>query len=63
MPQIRVTCKPDGTVQVKAEGFTGETCRAFTAPYTKAIGQIDSDTPTAEAFETSHETEQQRERA
>jgi Protein of unknown function (DUF2997) len=50
MGQIRILARPDGTVQVTANGIPGAACKDATAPYEKAMGQVTDDRPTHELF-------------
>jgi hypothetical protein len=36
--EIYITFKPDGTIQIEAEGFQGSECLSATQPYEKALG-------------------------
>ncbi|MEW5850496.1 MAG: DUF2997 domain-containing protein [Myxococcota bacterium] len=51
-PRIVVEFHPNGTVQVKPEGFPGGQCRDATRFLEEALGQVVESTDTAEAFMT-----------
>lgn len=38
MKEVHITFKPDGTVQIEAEGFQGTECLSATQPYEVALG-------------------------
>lgn len=40
MPEVQVTIRPDGTVEVDAVGFTGTKCLEATKFYEKALGAV-----------------------
>lgn len=49
MPQqIIITVQPGGATEVKAEGYKGSGCKAFTEAFEKALGKTVSDVKTPE---------------
>lgn len=46
--KIIVLCKPDGTVSLETQGFSGGECRQATKAYETALGTKLSDVATAE---------------
>lgn len=38
MKEITIKFNPDGSVEMEAEGFEGQTCLQGTKPYEKAVG-------------------------
>jgi len=55
MPVIQVTVHPDGTVRVETRGFVGSACQHASQALETALGVTQSETLTAEFFQTSHQ--------
>lgn len=51
--------KDGGGIKIEAEGFKGEACSLATRDIAKALGTVESDTPTAEMYETPVMQEQE----
>lgn len=54
MPVIHVTVHPDGTVRVETRGFVGAACQPASQALEAALGLTQSETLTAEYFQTTH---------
>ena len=52
MPQktIRFTIRPDGRVEEQVEGVAGETCQQLTQEVEAALGTVERQESTSEAF-------------
>jgi len=50
MKTITILTKPDGSVQIGANGFIGEACHDATSAFSKALGLVTSDIPTHELY-------------
>ena len=52
MPQktIRFTIRPDGRVEEQVEGVAGKTCQQLTEEVEAALGTVERQEPTSEAF-------------
>lgn len=48
----------DGGIKVSGDGYKGEACTLATRDFSKALGEIESDTPTDEMYERPAEQEQ-----
>ena len=48
---IEVTIRPTGETVVQTKGFTGSTCREASRALERALGIVQSDTPTAELYQ------------
>jgi hypothetical protein len=57
---IIVVVKPDGSVKVEAQGFTGTGCQAATRAIEEALGLKKSDTMKPEYYENPGDTKQQQ---
>ena len=55
MRKITIDINPQGKVQFEAQGYVGEGCKAATQFLNNAVGAIDSDKPTDEAYQTEQE--------
>jgi hypothetical protein len=53
MRQITVTVDAEGGVVVKAEGYTGHSCKEATKALVEALGQQQSERLTEEYFQTA----------
>ena len=53
MPQrtIRFTIRPDGRVEERVEGVSGPACQQLTERLEAALGSVEHQEPTAEAFQ------------
>ena len=49
---IEITISPTGEAVVQTKGFTGSTCRDASKLIEQALGIVQSDTPTAELYQT-----------
>jgi hypothetical protein len=61
MKSIEIIIDPRGQARIESKGFTGSACKAATAPLERALGLVQSDTPTAEMYQTQsnqHQAEQ-----
>jgi hypothetical protein len=58
MKTIEVIVNPKGETTVKTKGFTGTSCRDATKALERALGTVQSDTPTPEVH-LSATTDQQ----
>ena len=56
MPQrtVRFTIRPDGRVEERVEGVAGPACQQLTERLEAALGTVESQEPTAEAFQQSN---------
>ena len=52
MPQrtVHFTIRPDGRVEERVEGVQGETCQQLTESLEAALGTVERQEPTGEAF-------------
>jgi len=52
MPQrtLRFTIRPDGRVEERVEGVSGEACQQLTESLEAALGTVERQEPTGEAF-------------
>tara|TARA_Y100001968_G_scaffold284904_1_gene284518 strand:+ start:124 stop:327 length:204 start_codon:yes stop_codon:yes gene_type:complete len=52
MPQrfIRFTIRPDGRVEERVEGVSGELCQQLTEKLEAALGKVERHEPTSDAF-------------
>ena len=50
MPQLVIVVRPDGTTEVKAEGFTGRSCMAATKFLENTLGQVEADRKSPEFY-------------
>lgn len=55
MPQrtVRFRIRPDGRVEERVEGVTGDACLQLTDRLESALGTVERRQPTSEAFTTS----------
>ena len=53
MPQrtVRFTIRPDGRVEERVEGVAGPACQQLTERLEAALGAVEHQEPTAEAFQ------------
>ncbi len=51
MKIIEITVDPAGNTRVVTKGFTGTACRDATKLLERALGAVESDTPTAEMYQ------------
>ena len=51
MKSIEVIISPTGTTTVQTRGFVGESCRDASQALEKALGTVQSKTPTAESYQ------------
>ena len=51
MKTIEVIVSPTGEAVVQTKGFTGATCRDASKAMERALGIVQTDTPTAELYE------------
>lgn len=51
MKEIIVTIKPDGSIQVEAVGYKGESCKDATKAIEKALGIVSKETLKPEYYE------------
>ena len=49
---IEVVITPAGEIRVQTRGFAGSSCRQASLPLERALGLLQSDTPTAELYPT-----------
>ena len=49
---IEILVNPKGEVTVQTKGFAGSSCRQASQALEKALGIVQSDTPTAEMYQT-----------
>jgi hypothetical protein len=54
MPVIHVTVHPDGAVRVETRGFVGAACQPASQALEAALGLTQSETITAEYFQSTH---------
>ena len=47
----------DGQTSLQTTGFTGSSCKAASAPYEKALGEVTEDFPTSDRATTQQQTE------
>jgi hypothetical protein len=52
-PIIEVTVSPSGETTVQTKGFAGSSCRDASKAIERALGIVESDTPTAEMHQTT----------
>lgn len=50
----------NGGVTVSVDGVKGEACSLLSRDIVKALGNVESDTPTDEMYETPHTLEQEQ---
>ena len=55
---IEVLCGPAGEISVQAEGFSGGACRDAASRLLAALGQVTSEEPTMESFQTEDQPDQ-----
>ncbi len=60
MKQIQITIDADGDVEIKAEGFSGKTCKTATAFIEKALGSIAGRTLTSAYYQNKTENQLQQ---
>jgi len=48
---IEITVSPTGETTVQTKGFTGSSCREASKALERALGVVQSDTPTAELYQ------------
>jgi hypothetical protein len=58
MKCIEILVSPTGEVTVQTRGFSGASCREASKSIEQALGAVQSDTPTAEMYQS--ETVEQR---
>lgn len=49
---IEITVDPKGGTRIQTRGFAGPACRDATKVLERALGTVESDTPTAEMYQT-----------
>ena len=52
MKTIEITVDAKGECAVQTKGFTGTSCREASKALERALGMVQSDTPTAELYQT-----------
>jgi hypothetical protein len=52
MKTIEITINPQGQATVQTKGFAGASCREATRLIEQALGVVQSDTPTAELYQS-----------
>ena len=62
MKTIEITVDPDGNTRVETKGFTGPSCRDASRLLERALGVVESDTPTAEMYQQQPAQQQQQAR-
>ena len=62
MKTIEITVDPQGGTRVETKGFTGPSCRDATRLLERALGVVESDTPTAEMYQQQPTAQQQQAR-
>jgi len=50
MKRIEITVKPDGTMEVKAQGYKGKSCEEATRKIIAALGEENQHTRSAEYY-------------
>lgn len=50
MKRLKFRISPDGSVEIKAEGFTGATCEEATRAYEDSLGKTVSDERTEDYY-------------
>lgn len=55
--QLRIRIKPDGKVEIKAEGIKGEGCLSVIRPFEEALGGVSENMEHTSEFYEKEETE------
>ena len=59
---LEIIISPTGQTRITARGYSGTACKAATRDLEKALGFVQSDTPTSDMYQTNNACEDQRER-
>ena len=62
MKTIEITISPTGETTLQTKGFTGSTCRDASKALERALGIVQSDTPTAELYQQQNVQEKLEQR-
>lgn len=58
MKKIIIKVNPQGNVKIEAEGYSDDECLAATAPYEKALGEVDNRIKKNDLFQSEQQGDQ-----